>query len=147
MQEFTKWRSFRKLQHSLDDETMSYEAIQATPKRPNRSTKRPRSEESSGSVHPSMNSDGSQRKTTTSRSRKQQNKKEKFMVVKHVTNFCILPQLKNAYQEQECSTFAMLVAKPETLSRLLQFHENTFVILYQDNVTGRQVYVISAEMV
>ena len=124
--------------HNPDDEKYKNTSTTATPKRPTRSKKRTRSQTSADALLVNMPDDSQQAST---RNRKQLNKKERSLIIKHIKNICILPQLENNFQKQECPTFGKLLADSETLSRLLQYHQKMFVILYEANATGKDKFI------
>lgn len=121
--------------HNPDDEKYETTSTTATAKRPTRSRKRTCRQTSADALL--VNSWDDSQQASTSRNRKQLNKKERSLIIKHIKNICILPQLENNFQKKECSTFGKLLEESETLSRLLQYHQKTFVILYEANATGK----------
>ena len=125
--------------HNPDDEKYETTSTTATPKCPTRPRKRTRSETSADALL--VNSRDDSQQASTSRNRKQLNKKERSLIIKHIKNICILPQLENNFQKQECPTFGKLLADSETLSRLLQYHQKMFVILYEANATGKDKFI------
>ena len=101
---------FEEDKESQDDETVSSGATTATPKHPYRSRKRTRSQASTVDLLVKPVSDDSQQ-ISSSRNHKQWNKKERSVIIKHIKNIGIMPQLKIPITNRIALYFKNIICK------------------------------------
>ena len=127
------------LEHNPDDDSYSRlggsnvdEGHATTPKHPKTSRKRTRSQESEASVP--MNLDA-----THITRRKNRKILERLEVVKVLRSAPIFEQLKVVLKDSRI--FEELSTEKETLAILLQFHQRTFVFLYEESANGKDKFI------
>lgn len=111
------------------DDDLSYDD---TPRRPGRSRKR--GEQSEASLDEALSS-------KRPRKRKALNKKERLQVMDHIKSTPVLPVLTRMFEQRESSVFQKLLDNQESLASLIQFHQRTFLLLYEANGIGKDKYI------
>ncbi|XP_019855757.1 PREDICTED: uncharacterized protein LOC109584445 [Amphimedon queenslandica] len=107
-----------------------------TPKRPQKLRKRKRGQDSAATACVAPNAD-----TNRSRTKKMLSKKERSSVVSHIKKSPILEQVKIYFHKNECNIFQELISHGDLLVKLVNYHQNTFISLYESNATGKDKYI------